>query len=78
MKYKTKVYIYDFEQYRTIRSFADKIYTCKFNIDESEMDQNNLLKNLVKFNNRSRPIRTGKDKKEILMKVYILFNKVEN
>ena len=78
MKYETNVYIYDFEQYRTTRSFADKIYTCKFNIDESEIDQNNLLKNLVKFNNRSRPIRRGKDKKEILMKMYILFSKVKN
>ena len=78
MKYETNVYIYDFEQYRTTGSFADKIYTCKFNIDESEIDQNNLLKNLVKFNNRFRPIRRGKDKKEILMKMYILFSKVKN
>ena len=58
LKDETKVYIYDFQQYKTIRSFADKIYTCKFNLDESEMDQSNLLKNLVKFNNRSRPRTT--------------------
>ena len=58
LKYETKVYIYDFQQYKTIRSFADNIYTCKFNIDESEKDQSSLLKNLVKSNNRSRPRTT--------------------
>ena len=32
------------------------------------MDQSNLLKNLVQFNDRSRPKTTeGKDKKEILL-----------
>ena len=79
LKNETKVYIYDFQQYKTIRSFGDNIYTCKFNIDEAEMDESNLFKKLVKFDNRSRPKTTkGKDKKEILMKVHMLFNKVEN
>ena len=43
------------------------------------MNQSNLLKKLVEFNNkyRPRPIE-GKDKKEILMKVHMLFMKVEN
>ena len=43
------------------------------------MDESNLFKKLVKFDNRSRLKTTkGKDKKEILMKVHMLFNKVEN
>ena len=41
------------------------IYTGKINKDEAEMDQVHLLKNLVGFNNRSRPKTTeGKDKKK--------------
>ena len=57
-------YIHDFQQYETIRSFGESIYTCKINTDEAEMDQSNLLKELVEFNDKSRP-RTaeGKDKK---------------
>ena len=43
------------------------------------MDQSNLLKNISEFNNKSRPrIKEGKDKKEILMKVHMLFMKVKN
>ena len=43
-------------------------------MDEAEMDQSNLLKNLVEFNNKSR-LRTikGKGNKEILMKLYTFF-----
>ena len=41
------------------------IYTGKINKDEAEMDQVHLLKNLVGFNNRSRPKTTeGTDKKK--------------
>ena len=40
------------------RSFGDIIYTGKINIDEAEMDESNLFKNLVKFNNKYRPKNT--------------------
>ena len=46
---------YDFQQYETIRSFGESIYTGKINTDKPEMDQGNLLKNLVEFNDRSSP-----------------------
>ena len=50
------------------------IYTGKINKDEAEMDQVHLLKNLVGFNNRSRPKTTeGKDKKRISENVYSLY-----
>ena len=50
------------------------IYTGKINKDEAEMDQVHLLKNLVGFNNRSRPKTTeGKDKKKISENVYSLY-----
>ena len=52
LEYETKKYIYDFKQYETIRSFGDNIYTGKFNIDEAEIDQSNLVKNIVEFNNK--------------------------
>ena len=43
------------------------------------MDLSNFLKTLVEFNNKSRPRRIGgKDKKDKLMKVHMLFMKVEN
>ena len=63
LNHETKKYICDFQQYETIRSYADNIYTGKINIDEAEMDQRNLLKNIVEFNNKSR-LRTieAKDK----------------
>ena len=35
------------------RSFGDNVYTSKFNIDEADMDQSDLLKNIVEFNNKS-------------------------
>ena len=52
--YKTNKCNYNFQQYETIRSFGDSIYTDKINIDEAEIDQSNLLDNLVELNNRSR------------------------
>ena len=63
--YKVNKYKYDFQQYETIRYFGESIYTGKINIDEAEMDQSNLLKILVVFNNKSRPRAIeGKDKKK--------------
>ena len=44
LKYETKKHMYDFQQYETIRSFGDNIYTGKINIDEAETDQSYLLK----------------------------------
>ena len=63
-KYKTNKYFSDFQQFETIRSFGDSIYTFKINIDKAEMDQSSLLENMVKFNNKSKPkTKEGKAKK---------------
>ena len=72
--YEENKYKYYFRQYEPIRSFGEIIYTSKINMDEAEMDQSKLLKNLVEFNNKSR-LRTikGKGNKEILMKLYTFF-----
>ena len=77
--YEGNRYKCEFQQYEIIRSFGEIVCTGKINIDETEMDQSNLLKKLVEFNNKPRP-RTieGKDKKRILMKVHMPFMKAEN
>ena len=65
LKYKTNTYLHDFQQFGTIRSFGDNIYTNKTKIDEAEMDQSSLLENMVKFNNKSKPkTKEGKAKKQ--------------
>ena len=55
--YKENKYKYDSQQYETIRSFSESIYAGKINIDETEMDQSNLLENTVGFNEKSKPRR---------------------
>ena len=35
--------MYDFQQFSTIRSFVDSIYTGEISMDEGEMDQTDLL-----------------------------------
>ena len=53
LNYETNKYIYDFQQFETIRSFGDSIFRGN--------DQSNLLKIMVEFNIKSRP-RTKESK----------------
>ena len=46
-----------------IRSFSESNYMGKINIDEAEMNQTNLLENMRKFNNKSRP-QSNEDKEK--------------
>ena len=51
----------------------------RVNIVEAEEDQSNLLHEIVEFHEISRPrLKEGKDKKQILIKVHVLFMKFEN
>ena len=43
------MYVYGFQQYQTIRSFVEIIYTGKINTDKAQMSQGNLLKKKVEF-----------------------------
>ena len=62
-----------------IRSFGDSIYTCKINLVEAEEDEIDLLNNIVEFNNKLDQYQNqGKDEKEILIKMHMLFVKVKN
>ena len=46
---------------------------------EAEKDQINVLNNKLEFNERSRKrLKEEKDKKEMLMKMYMFFMKVKN
>ena len=68
LNYETNIYTYDFQQFETIRSFGDSIYTGKISIDEAEMDQTNLLRNSIRSNNKSRlRSKEDKDKNEALL-----------
>ena len=49
--HKAGKYKYYFRQYETIRFFGESNYNDKINIDKAKMNQTNLLKNMVKFNN---------------------------
>ena len=65
LKYKAGNYKYDFQQYEMIRSFGESIYSGRISINEADMDQTNLLENMVKFSNKSRPkTKEGKDKNQ--------------
>ena len=79
MKYEAKKYINDFQRYETIIYFGDSIYTRDVNLVYAEEDPSNLSKDVVEFNNKSRLRLKGyKEKKQILMRMYMLFMRVEN
>ena len=79
LMYQAGQYKYGFRQYKTIRYIGENINTDKTNIDEVEMDQTNLSENMAKVNDKFKTrSKEDKEKKEILMKAYMLFRKVEN
>ena len=55
LKYEAGKCKYDFQNYETINSFDESIYAGKISIREAEMIQTNLLENMVKLVNKSRP-----------------------
>ena len=74
--YRANKYKYDFQQYEMIRSFCESIYTGKITIDETEIDQSNLLENLIiNLDQQTKKVRL---QKVILLIVQMLFMKVKN
>ena len=49
LKYEIIKHKFDFQQFKTIRSFGDSIYNDKINIKEVKKKQNNLFENIVNF-----------------------------
>ena len=79
LKYKTNKYLYDFQKFETLRSFGDSIYSSKISIDEAGMDQTNILENMVKFNNESKPkTKEGKAKKQNTFKLLVICKRLWN
>ena len=79
LKYKTKKCINDFQQFETIRLFCNNICTGKVDIDKAEINHTNLLENMVKFNDKSKPkTKKGKNKKgDIYESVNALYERRE-
>ena len=46
------IYIYDFQQFETIRFFGDNIYTGKISANETQMDHANLLEKMLEFDKK--------------------------
>ena len=55
LKYETTKHRFDFQQFKTIRSFGDSIYNGKINIKEAKLKQDILLENVLDFTNKSIP-----------------------
>ena len=59
------IYIHDFQQFETIRSFGDNIYTGKISINAAEVDQTDLLDNIADFSKKAKPgLKEDKNKKQ--------------
>ena len=71
--------MYDFQQYETISSVGDNIYTGKINIHEDRMNQGNLSEKIVESNNKSRPrtIESKDKKRETQERAYVSYESRE-
>ena len=68
-----QINIYDFKQFEAIRSFGNNICTGQISIDEAEMDQSNLIENKVGSNNKTRPKKEDKRKKNFFDSISALY-----
>ena len=70
---------FDFETFKTVRSFGENIYNGKIAINEANQEQANLVEHILNFNNKAR--QKNKDDKKIKETFLILqkiFMKVGN
>ena len=61
--YDTNKYMYNFDQFKMIRSFVDSIFKGKITLGEADKKQRILLENILEFSNRVR-LRSKIDKKK--------------
>ena len=74
MKYETSKYLYDFQQFQTIRSFGDNICIGKVSISEADKKQSNLLTSILKLNNKARPrSKADKEKNDTYDSAFVLY-----
>ena len=54
--YKTNMYVYNFQQFETLRSFGECIYEGKITLSDVDKDESNLLNKSIDFNKDAKPI----------------------
>ena len=68
MVYYSSKELLDFRIFKTIRSFADDIYSSKITINKADQEQSDLVEYIQNFNNKTRPKnKDDKKKKKILL-----------
>ena len=74
--YETKTDTYVFRIFRTIRTFGEDIYNGKITLEGANESQANLVEEIEKFNNKTKPKKKeNKEKKDILNKnLYNFYN----
>ena len=70
--YRASEYTHNFRNFRTVRTFGRGIYEGKITLEEANIDQDNLLRDIRNFNNKTRPENDRKiqEKKIVLKKLY--------
>ena len=53
--YRATEYTYNFRNFRTVRTFVRDIYEGKITLEEANIDEHNLLRDIRNFNIRTRP-----------------------
>ena len=53
--YKPNKHTYDFRKYNTIRTFGEDIHDGKITLEEADQSQSDLLDEIKKFNDKTRP-----------------------
>ena len=64
---------FDFNAFKTIRSFGENIYSSKITINEADQEQADLLEYILNFNNKARP-KNKNDKKNFKNAFNTTFN----
>ena len=74
--YETKTDTYVFRIFRTIRTFGEDIYNVKITLEGANESQANLVEEIEKFNNKTKPKKKeNKEKKDIVNKnLYNFYN----
>ena len=60
--YKTNKHTYDFRKFNTMRTFGEDIYDGKITLEEANESQSDLLGEIKKFNDKTRPQALKKKK----------------
>ena len=53
--YKTNKHTYDFRKFTAIRTFGEDIYDGKTTLEEADESQSDILDEIKKFNDKTRP-----------------------